>query len=67
VEDQNSIATPAILVTTDKIDQALLKSFMNYFNNHIQEFKQTSANMSNLEDSHFISNFVVPMHEALSQ
>lgn len=64
-EDQETIGVSAILVTTDKIDSTLLKSFIEYFNKNTQSFIQANPILTDLKEEHFYTNFVLPKHEAL--
>ena len=64
-EDQNTIATSAILVGTDKIKTDLLKNFLKYFNHHILEFKKSTPTLHDLSDSHFMENFVLPPNHSV--
>jgi len=61
--DQDTIGVKAILVTTDKFNNEILKNFEIYLSQNIQAFKQSDTLLHNLNDSYFFENFILPKHE----
>ena len=61
--DQDTIGVKAILVTTDKFNDEILKNFENYLSKNIQAFKQSDMLLHNLTDNYFFDDFILPKHE----
>lgn len=61
--DQDTIGVKAILVTTDKFSDEILKNFENYLSKNIQAFKQSDMLLHNLNDNYFFDDFILPKHE----
>jgi TRAP transporter TAXI family solute receptor len=59
-EAQETIATPAIFVASASVDRDIVENFMSYFRTKIIRFKDNDPLLSDLEDSHFMSKFVLP-------
>jgi TRAP transporter TAXI family solute receptor len=61
--DQDTIGVKAILITTEKFNDEILKNFEAYLSKNIQTFKQSDTLLHNLSDSYFFEDFILPKHE----
>lgn len=59
-EAQETVATPIIFVAGASVNKDIVKNFISYFKTKISRFKTNDPLLSGLEDSHFMSEFVLP-------
>ena len=59
-EAQETVATPVIFVASASVKKDIVENFMSYFKKKILRFKTNDPLLSGLEDSHFLSEFVLP-------
>jgi len=62
-ESQETVAVPAIFVSSKKTDKAIVKNFLNYFNSKVSRFKSSSPMLTDLNNSHFTNGFILPSFE----
>jgi len=57
-EDQNTFSVPVLLLTTNKIDQKLLKNFMRYFIKNLEQFKKSKKILNDINETSFTQEFI---------
>lgn len=57
---QETVAVPTIFVAGASVDKDIVENFVSYFKTKISRFKATDPLLSELEEDHFMSEFVLP-------
>ena len=57
-EDQNTFSVPVLLLTTDRMDQELLKRFMRYFIKNLEKFRKSQNILNNINETSFTHEFL---------
>ncbi len=62
-EDQNTVAAPVILVTTEKTDKKIVQNFSSYFDRNIDKFKESHPVLYDISSEHFLSKTILPSYD----
>ncbi len=58
--EEQTIAAPAIFVTTQSVPKEIVINFMAYFKDRIDQFKQSDPLLYDLDNAHFTSGLLLP-------